>query len=182
MYVPVSMDTAYSGGFWDTVKNQYKQQRRWAWGVEHFPYMIWHFTKAKKIPFIKKFKYLFNLTEGMYSWASAPILIFVLGRLPLAIASQEEKASVIAQNAPFVLEYLMFAAMIGILASAVLNVLMLPANPSKYRYYKILVMFLQWILLPVTLIIFGSIPAIDAQTRLMLGKYLGFYTTKKTRS
>jgi len=182
MYVPVSMDTAYSGGLWNTIKNLYKQQRRWAWGVEHFPYMIWHFAKAKKIPFSKKFKYLFNLTEGMYSWASAPILIFVLGRLPLAMASQEEKTSVIAQNAPFVLEWLLFAAMIGILTSAILNVLMLPANPGKNKYFKILVMFLQWILLPITLIIFGSIPAIDAQTRLMLGKYLGFYTTKKIRS
>lgn len=181
MYVPVSMDTAYSGGFWDTVKNQYKQIRRWAWGVEHFPFMIWHFTKAKKIPWKKKMKYLLNLSEGMYSWATAPILIFILGRLPLYIAQEQEKTSVVAQNAPFVLEWLMVAAMAGILASAIINMFFLPGPPPKRKSYKLVVMLLQWILLPITIIIFGSIPAIDAQTRLMFGKYLGFYTTKKVR-
>lgn len=182
MFVPVSMDTAFSGDFWGTVKNQYKQIRRWAWGVEHFPFMVWHFIKAKKIPWSKKFKYLWNITEGMYSWSTVPILIFILGRLPIMMASNEEKASVIAQNAPFVLEWLMTFAMVGILVSAVLNITFLPGKPPKHQIYKLPVMVLQWALLPITLIIFGSIPAIDAQTRLMFGKYLGFYTTKKVRN
>ncbi|MFH0819181.1 MAG: glycosyltransferase family 2 protein [Patescibacteria group bacterium] len=181
MFVTVSMDTAYSGDLWGTIKNQYKQIRRWAWGVEHFPFMFWHFIKAKKIPWSKKMKYMFNLTEGMYSWATAPLLILILGRLPLWVSAQQEKSGIITQTAPHILQWLMTAAMLGILASAIMNVYFLPKPPKKYKSYKILIMLLQWILLPITIIIFGSIPAIDAQTRLMLGKYLGFYTTKKLR-
>lgn len=181
MYIPVNMDTAHAGGLRQTVKNLYKQQRRWAWGIEHFPFMIWHFWKSNKKLGRKSWHLVFNLSEGMYSWATAPILILILGYLPLWLAGDVEKATVVAQTAPFILEWLMRAAMIGIFASAILNVFLLPTKIPGNRYFKILIIMAQWILLPITLIIFGSIPAIDAQTRLFFGKYLGFYTTKKIR-
>ena len=81
IFTSVSMDTVQSRGLWDTIKALYKQQRRWAWGVEHFPYMVWHFSQNKLIPLKKKIYYFFNLAEGMYSWATAPIIIILLGRL-----------------------------------------------------------------------------------------------------
>lgn len=180
LYIAVNMDTAHAGNIVTTAKNLYKQQRRWAWGIEHFPYMIWHFWKSKLTR--KKWHLLFNLSEGMYSWSTAPILILILGYVPLFFAGDVEKSTVIAQNAPFVLEWLMRFAMIGIFASALLNVFLLPTTIPGKKSMKIGVIVLQWILLPVVLILFGSIPAIDAQTRLMIGRPLGFYTTKKVRS
>ena len=160
-------------------KNLYNQQRRWAWGVEHFPYMMTRFKKNKKIPFRKKLFYAWNLTEGMYSWATAPILIFALGRLPLWVAAHDPH--LIVQNAPYILEWLMGFAMVGIYASALASFFLLPPRPNKFKKSGWLIMLLQWILLPITLIVFGSIPATDAQTRLMLGKYLGFWVTEKSR-
>lgn len=186
MYVPVSMYTVLSDKTWESYKALYKQMRRWAWGVEHFPYMVWNFRKRKgRISFFKKFRYLFNITEGMYSWASAPILIFILGRLPLWVENTyyfeaSEAKSFFVQNAPFILEKLMIIAMIGIFVSALFSLLLLPKRPSKYPFTKSIVMFLQWILLPITLILFGSLPAIEAQTRLFLGKYLGFFVSPKS--
>lgn len=184
MYIPVSMDTVMDKSYWKSFRNLYKQQRRWAWGVEHFPYMMWNFRNNKLIPWYKKLKYTWNLVEGMYSWATAPILIFILGRLPLYVAGHgEDSASVIVQNAPYVLEWLMQASMAGIMISAIVSLLLLPSRPARQQRWKYAVMFLQWILLPITLILFGSIPAVEAQTRLALGKkyHLGFFVTPKAR-
>ncbi|MFH1173132.1 MAG: glycosyltransferase family 2 protein, partial [bacterium] len=181
MYIPVSMDTAYCGNFWKTIKNQYKQQRRWAYGVENFPYTAWNLIPDKKVPFWIKFRYLWTQLEGVYSWATAPILILILGRLPLMVAGNREMSTVIAQNAPQILQSLMTVAMIGLFASAIVSTILMPPRPRKYTRFKWLTIVLQWILFPFCMIIFGAIPAADAQTRLMLGKYLGFYVTKKTR-
>jgi len=71
-------------------------------------------------------------------------------------------------------------AMIGMVISAITSMSLLPPRPEKLNKWKGLYMVLQWFLLPITLIIFGSFPALDAQMRLMLGKYLGFWVTEKT--
>ena len=75
----------------------------------------------------------------------------------------------------------MLSAMIGAIISALLSIIMLPDRPRHVAKWQWLVMGAQWILLPLTMIIFGSIPAIESQTRLMLGKYLGFWVTDKQR-
>jgi hypothetical protein len=56
----------------------------------------------------------------------------------------------------------------------------LPKRPAKYRKSKSLGMLLQWILMPITSIIYQSVAAFYAQTRLMLGLYMEkFDVTKK---
>lgn len=184
LYIPVSMDTVLGKTLKNSLVNQYKQQRRWAWGVEHFPFMIWNFRKNGKIPRTLKLRYLWNLTEGMYSWATAPIVIFILGWLPLKISQTfyaEAAGSVLVQNAPRILETLMQIGMAGLFASAVISTILLPPKPNSKWFIKYAEMILQWILFPVCMIVFGSIPAIESQTRLMLGKYLGFWVTEKAR-
>ncbi|MFH1235838.1 MAG: glycosyltransferase family 2 protein [Parcubacteria group bacterium] len=181
LYIPLSMDIVSGKTFWQTVKSQYKQQRRWAYGVENFPWMIWNFGINDRMPFIVKFRYVFNQLEGVYSWATTPIVIFIVGRLPLWIAQQQKNVDAIAQNAPNILSWLMSAAMLGIFLSAILGATLLPPKPPQASKWRYCIMIFQWALLPVTLILFGSIPATDAVTRLMLGKYLGFDVTRKLR-
>jgi len=58
----------------------------------------------------------------------------------------------------------------------------LPPRPPYYGRFKYVWMVLQWLLFPISMVLFGSIPALDAQTRLAMGKYLGFWNTPKSRS
>jgi hypothetical protein len=76
----------------------------------------------------------------------------------------------------------MIMAMSGLFLSAIMTMLVLPNRPKSHPPHKYLYMILQWILLPVSLIIFSAVPCIDAVTRLMFGKYLGFNVSTKKRS
>src|SRR3990167_6283630 len=181
MHIPVSMDSVLSENWWKTLKTLYQQQRRWAWGVENIPYMIWNFFSNKAMPLKIKIRYIFAQLEGMHAWATAPILILLLGYLPLRLADDAVQSTIIAQNAPSILQWLMRISSIGLLLSVAMSTVLLPPRPKRYKKTKYLIMIVQWLLLPISLICFGSVCAIDAQTRLMFGKYLGFHVTKKTR-
>jgi len=181
MYIGVSMNTVAIGSYWRSLGNLYKQQRRWAWGVENFPYMVTEFAKRPLISVWKKIAFIWKQLEGMYSWATAPLVIFILGHLPFYVASEATKKMLVVQTAPFILEYLMTVSMAGVFISALFSFFFLPPRPRGQGFRTVLGMILQWILLPISLIIFGSIPAADAQTRLLLGKYLGFWVTEKKK-
>ena len=43
---PVSMDANTAPKFWDTVKNLYKQHRRWGYGAENIAYIFFNFIKS----------------------------------------------------------------------------------------------------------------------------------------
>lgn len=184
MFTTVSMDTVYIGKFWQSMGNQYKQMRRWAWGVEHFPWMWDNFFgehKNTKMPLKLRLRYLWVQVEGMYSWATAPLLILLIGRLPLALVSSADKSTAFIQNSPITLQNLMTIGMIGLVLNAIMYAFILPKKPYQKSAFNYIIMVAQWILFPVTMIVFGSIPAVESQTRLALGgKYrLGFWVTEK---
>lgn len=183
LFFPVSMDAPIASTFWSTLKNIYKQQRRWAWGAENIPYILDGFGRDPVIPQEKRWYWTFNAIEGYHSWATNSLLIFALGWLPLFLGGHHFNTTLLSYNLPHITRFIITLSMIGVASSAVLSIVLLPERLNgvgavRYAWY-----FLQWLLMPFTLIIFGAIPGIEAQTRLMLGgKYrLGFWVTPKSR-
>ncbi len=183
LYLPVSMDMVNGETYAQSLGALYRQIRRWAWGVEHFPWLAWNMGRDRATPLRVKIKYIWNALEGSYSWATAPILMFALGRLPFWLAAEGDvRGLAFFQNAPFTIEQIMLATNIGVLVSAALSLALLPRRPAHVPGHRWLTMIFQWLLLPVTFVAFGSIPAVDAITRLMIGKKLGFNVTAKRRT
>jgi len=181
MYMHVSLDAVVADTYWSSIVNQYKQKRRWAWGIENFPLLFRAFLKNKKISFWKKFKHLFIMLDGHRSWATDSFIVVILGWLPLVVGGEAFYATVIAGRLPNMTRVLMTFAMLGLVVSAALGTMMLPPRPEKYGKWKSAMMVLQWVVVPVIAPFLGALPALDAQTRMMFGKYLGFYVTKKVR-
>ncbi|MFH1392487.1 MAG: glycosyltransferase family 2 protein [bacterium] len=181
MFIPVYMDTVLCSSYWQSIKNQYKQQRRWGWGCENIAWVLYHSLKIKKMSLFIKLRHCFEQVEGFHSWATASLIIFALGWLPIALGGGNFNQTVLAFNLPKLTSQIMTLSMAGMVAAATISMLLLPKRPDKCKRHKFIFMLLQWLLLPITVTVFGSIPALEAQTRLMLGKYMGFFVTPKTR-
>lgn len=178
---PVSLDANLAPTLWETTKNVYIQQRRWGWGVENVPYLLFGFLKNKKISIQKKIRYTFMQVEGFWSLATNPLIIFLMGWMPLVLGGKEFNSSLLSYNLPRATRNLMIVAMFGLIMSAIISISFLPPRPPHKKKHKYAFMVLQWVLIPFTIPIFGALPGLDAQIRLMLGKYMGFWVTPKHR-
>ncbi len=181
MYYLVSMDVVDTTNIFKTVLNQYKQQRRWAWGVAEVPYALFGFLHNKNISILQKISHTYTLIDGYWSWATASLLLFILGWLPILLGGNHFNFTVLSFNLPILTGRIMTVSLAGMLISAILSTLIVSPAPKNISWIKKIGIFVQWICLPVILIIFGSFPALDAQIRLMLGRYLGFWVTEKLR-
>ncbi len=181
IFVPIYQDAVLADTFWGTVKEQYLQKRRWAWGVSDIAYVFVHNLRDKTIPFWEKWKQFGRLFEGHYSWATTSIILAFGGWPPLLINTAYQR-TVFGYNFPFFYSKILLIAGLGMVVTLVISTLILPPPPRRYRNHKWIVAR-DWIvtpfILPITNILLGALPAIDAQTRLMFGKYLEFRVTVK---
>jgi len=181
LYYPVSMDANLADNFWQTMKNVFKQQTRWSWGVENVSYFTFGCIKNKAMALKKKIYHLFHHWEAFWSWSTNSLLIFMLGWLPLFLGGEEFNRTILSYNLPRMTRFIMTLAMIGLVASAFYALQLLPPRPKKYSSKRYIWMILQWILVPLVMVVFGALPALISQTRLMFGKYMGFWVTEKKR-
>lgn len=184
IHFEVSMDVTHDESFWKTARSLYKQQRRWAWGGENIPYLIFNLAKRWRHPDLLRGKivgHIFIQVYGFYAWATNALIIAGIGWLPLLLGGERFNSTVLSGNLPAVTQNLMSVAMIGLLMSAVISGLLLPKRPSNFGWGRRLFMSIEWITVPVTIIIFGAIPCLEAQIRMMFGKYMGFWVTPKSR-
>lgn len=181
LLLPIYMDTVLADTYWQSIVNQYKQQRRWAYGIENIPYVFLGFLGNKRIPLRKKIVQSFRLLEGFISWATYAIIIFALGWLPLQLGGDAFNHTHLAVSLPAITRVLMTMSMVGMLVTATLSMFLLPSRPRHHGQHRFAGMLLQWILLPVATIFLGSLPALDSQTRVIFRKYLGFWVTDKVR-
>lgn len=181
LYITVSMDVAYSSNLFKTILVQYKQKRRWAWGVENFPFLIKGFLNNSGVPLFKKIRRAYQLLEGHVTWAVWVIIIMLIAPLPILLGGKIFNQMSIGYNLPqitgLLLNFTIGASFIWIILSWTI----LPPRPPDVKWTKILMMIVEWIIVPFIVLILGSLPALDAQTRLMLGRYMEFFPTEKTR-
>lgn len=178
IYVPVYQDAVLDRNYLMTLRAQYLQLRRWAWGASDFPYILVNAWRDTSIPWPNKITQIARFLEGHITWAAAPILITFVGWFPI-LFSADFRETLFGQTLAPTASLVLTMALVGMIVTVFISLLLLPPKPPRYKARHRVMMLLQWALLPVTTIIFSSLPAIESQTRLIFGKYLEFWVTPK---
>ena len=179
--IPVYMDIAVGKNWLDTVRVQYKQKRRWAWGVENFVFLGQHFLKEEGIPFTVKFRKLYQVLDGHVNWATWAIIISFITPLILFLGKIVLKDSLALFNLSYINSVVFNSLSFILLLCIIISWEFMPPRPKEISRLIYVSFLFQWLLTPFISAVLGSFPSLDAQTRLMLGKYLSFNPTPKSR-
>ncbi|MFH1061370.1 MAG: glycosyltransferase family 2 protein [Candidatus Omnitrophota bacterium] len=181
IYTTLSMDATVSDKWWQTLINIYKQRERWAYGVENFPILARGFIQAKNIPLNKKIGHAFKMLESHVSWATWGFLLTTLGWLPALLSSRDFHTSVMYYNEPHIANTIFQLSSFSLIISIFVSMLLLPTVPGKYGWLKRIQHIFEWIAIPFVLVVLSALPALNAQTRLLFGRYMEFWVTDKSR-
>ncbi|MBI4100934.1 hypothetical protein HY441_00480 [Candidatus Microgenomates bacterium] len=171
LYVPVYQDAVLARGYWRTYKAQFLQLRRWAWGASDIAYVFTNNINNRRLPWLDKWIQFTRLYEGHFSWATAPLILALAAWLPLLLNPSFSNYA-LAYQLPIIASRIQQVALVGIVVALYVSFVTLPPRPPYYKKTRSLMMVVQWALLPLTTIFFASFAALNAQTRLMLGRYL----------
>jgi hypothetical protein len=180
IYVPIYQDAVLSETYRRTLKAQFVQLRRWAYGASDIPYVaVRVLSRHRNVPLGAGLARLLRLIDSHITLASISILVAVGGWVPLLINADAAR-DIAAHQLPEVISSIQQVALIGLFITIFLGFKMLPPRPARYKRRRTIGMLLQWFLMPVTAIAYSASSAYNAQTHLLLGKYLDkFDVTEK---
>ena len=180
LHVPIYQDAVLSSSYKKTLKAQFVQLRRWAYGASDVPFVaVRVFSRQRNVPFWAGFTRFVRLLDGHVTLACVSILVAFGGWVPL-ILNGEAARSVAVHQLPDIVSLLQRIAMIGLAVAIFMSFKLLPPKPERYKKSRNILMLLQWALMPVTAIVYNSAAAFYSQTRLFFGRYLDrFDVTEK---
>lgn len=178
IYLPISGDAIMAKGWFNTFKNRYDQERRWAGGVSDVSYSIKRFFETPQIPYMIKLKKILLIVETHLLWPTSFFILTVSGWIP-SLVNPTFKRTVMGLILPQVSSLIMTMSTILLLGVLYFDYKMREKVKIKTPLIHIPLLFIQWYLLPVISFLFSSLPALEAHTRLLLGKKLEYRVTEK---
>ncbi len=174
---PIYQDAVLAKTYLKTIRAQFIQLRRWTYGASDIAYVAKQgFLTKNSVPKFDLITKWLRLLEGHVSWGAGAIILLTAGFIPALVNPQSYAANALPQ----ILSRINTIGILGLLITLYVSIKTLPPRPARYRRHRSLLVVLQWAYLPVTTIAFGSLAALNSQTRLMFGWYLSkFDVTEK---
>jgi hypothetical protein len=182
--VPLFITTAGKPVQGDTVikafKEQYKQIRRWAWGASEFAHSFTKAIERKDIPWRAKGLPIFNQIRTSLEWSLTSVLPMFGGFMP-GLLNDTFEGTNISYTLPSLMFILFNFSTIMLIMIVFMEYRIAPKRPKDKGLWFTFVSFAQWVLLPYVGFVLSSIPALEAQTRLIFNKRIQYVESRKEK-
>jgi len=178
IYLPLHADAAQSHSFFSTLKNQYEQYKRWAWGVSDDPWIIKSYISTPGMPFFDKTMRLVYVLWSHFMWPVNWFVITIGLTIPTLLNPRFGRTT-LGFMVPKLSSLVLTIALVFLVIMLIFDNIYKPKRPEKFPLWRAILMPFEFILMPVAGFFFNALPGLDAHTRLMLGKYLEYRVTEK---
>jgi hypothetical protein len=178
IFLPVYADAAEGTTLSRTLVNQYQQIMRWAWGVSDIPYVALGALRARDLAWHVKIMRVVWYIEEHVMWPSHWFLLTLGGLVPSLINPGY------AHSALGVWQAGLISAIMGLYLPCLLLVIVVdwrlrPQHPDGEDVIDVLIGWASFALLPICGLLLCALPALEAHTRLLLGRRLEYRVTEK---
>src|SRR3989338_7344544 len=178
VYLTITRDAVNNYSFLSTLRSRYEQEKRWAWGVTDIPYALYKSLTTPKISLLPKLLRLVHVMETHLFWPTSFFLL-TLGAYILQLINPVFSRTALGHNLPRLSGLILTLTTVFLLVLIIIDAKSRPKRPASFSIAKTPLLLFQWILLPVVSFLFSSLPALEAHTRLLLGKRIEYKVTKK---
>ncbi len=178
IYLIISRDAVNSTSLFRTFKSRYEQEKRWAWGITDVPYALYKLFTCSEIPFFSRLYRVLYVVETHLFWPTS-FFILTLGASIPALINPVFGRTALGHNLPRMSGFILTITTLFLIVLIIIDAKSRPKRPEGYSVAKTPLLLFQWILLPLVSFFFSSLPALEAHTRLLLGKRLEYKVTEK---
>jgi hypothetical protein len=177
-FLTVCGDAPRARDYASTHVSQYNQIKRWAWGITDVPYVMARFFKHPEIPFWLRFRRFMNLFLNHLNWIFLPVLLLFGASVPIWVSvdfSLTDMGQLLWSTSGLLLAITLSTVVFFIY----FEMLLLPPKPADWPRWKRLAIYGQYFLYPMVGLVLSVLPALEAHTRLLFGRYLEYRVTEK---
>jgi len=179
VYLPLYGDSPNSRDYASTHMSQYNQIKRWAWGITDVPYVLARLFKHREIPLLLRIRRFSNLFLNHLNWIFLPILLMFGSSAPFWF-SQDFSLTDLGQEMWTFSSILLTVTLSTVLFFMYFESRLLPPKPKEWSAARRAASYLQYFAYPIVGLVLSVLPALEAHTRLLLGRYLEYKITEKT--
>ncbi len=176
IYLPLYADAAQGPTYIKTLKIQYEQLKRWAWGASDDPWIIRNYLFTPGVPFIDKTLRLLHVLQSHFMWPVNWFFITIGLTIPTLINPAFGRTT-LGYTVPKLSSTALTIGLGFLVLTLIIDGFYKPK--SHFPFWRKLLVPLEFVLMPIAGFFFSALPGIDAHTRLMLGKYIEYKVTEK---